>query len=391
LNKPLCLIATLTLALAGARVAHAGLLDLGTLGGATSQAFGIRPDGTVVVGSSLNASAQTQAFAWTANANFTGGSMTALNFLSGGTLAEARAINASGLVVGYSRDSSAIDQAVTWSGTNPTLLSNTLGGSGARAFGVSTAGDVVGWARQSGGVQRAFVSVSGSMSALDLSNINAQHSVSVGHNARALGVSPNGRYVVGEYEVDNGAGGIETRGFVYDRTTPANSYEFSAGGVGSAIATNNTHAVGTVTNPPDPLAAFSSHSTGSSNFFPQLAGGAGAANAINAAGFAVGSETVAGLGQRALLWNSPSTGATVTDMNTLHSTGNVLNVATGIADTPDFYTGWGTFGGNQRAFLLALGAATVPEPGTIALLTIGGIGGLGGLVARRRSRRGKLL
>jgi probable HAF family extracellular repeat protein len=160
--------------------------------------------------------------------------MTALDFLSGGTAAEARAINAAGLIVGYSRDSSAVDQAVTWSGSTPTQLSNALGGSGACAMGVSSAGVIVGWARQTGGVQRAFVAISGTMSALNLSSINSQHDPSFGHNARALGISPDGRYVVGEYDVDTGAGSVEVRGFVFDRTTPAISYEFSNGGVGSA-------------------------------------------------------------------------------------------------------------------------------------------------------------
>jgi probable HAF family extracellular repeat protein len=350
--------------------AHAGLLDLGTLGGATSQANGINPAGNTVVGASLNASAQTQAFAWTANATLTGGAMTALSFLTGGTAAEARAINSAGLVVGYSRDSAAVDQAVTWSGTTPTQLNNTLGGSGARAMGVSTAGVIVGWARASSGVQRAFVAVGGTMSALNLSAINPQHDPSIGHNARALGVSPDGRYVVGEYEVDNGAGVVETRGFVLDRAAPASSYEFSSGGVGSARASNNTNGVGTITNPPDPLSAFSRHSTGSSDFLPSLAGGTGVANAINALGGIVGSETIAGLGQRAILWSAPSVGASVVNLDLTHGTVNTLVEGTAIPDVANVYAGNGLFGGQQRAFLLV-----VPEPGaaSLALLCLPGI------------------
>ena len=144
------------------REAHADLIDLGTLGGTTSQAWAIQSNGRVVVGVSDNGSAQ-QAFVYQVNAGFTGGTITALGFLVGGNAAEARAINASGLIVGYSRDSGAIDQAVTWTGTSPTLITNTLLGSGARALGVSTGGIVVGWANKEipgiGVVQRAFVSV----------------------------------------------------------------------------------------------------------------------------------------------------------------------------------------------------------------------------------------
>jgi probable HAF family extracellular repeat protein len=360
-----------------ASTAHAGLLDLGTLGGTTSQAFGIRPDGTVVVGSSLNAVAQNQAFAWAANAGFTGGTMTALSFLSGGTAAEARAINAAGLIVGYSRDNAATDQAVTWSGTTPTLLGNTLGGAGARAFGVSTAGVIVGWARQTGGTQRAFVAIGGSMSALNLSLVNPQHDPSLGHNARALGISPNGRYVVGEYDVDNG-GGTEVRGFVFDRTTPASSYEFSGGGVGSARGTSDTHGVGTITNPPDALAGFSRHASGSSDFLPAFAGGTGASNAINASGFSVGTENIIGLGQRAIAWDAPSAGANAINLDNTHGTANTLVEGTAIADVGNTYAGWGLFGGQTHAFLLV-----IPEPGSAGLMVLPALTLLG-LIKRRR-------
>ncbi len=359
--------------------AHAGLLDLGTLGGASSQAWGIKPDGTTVVGAAKNASTQDQAFAWTANAGFTGGTMTALSFLSGGTAAEARAVNSAGLIVGYSRDNAATDQAVTWSGTTPTLLGNTLGGSGARAFGVSTAGVIVGWARQTGGTQRAFVAIGGTMSALNLSLVNPQHDPGLGHNARALGISPNGRYVVGEYEVDNGAGGVETRGFVFDRTSPASSYEFSGGGVGSARGTNNTHAVGTITNPPDPLAGFSRHSTASSDFLPAFAGGTGMSSAINSAGFSVGTETIAGLGQRAIAWDAPSVGANAINLDTTHGTANTLVEGTAIPDVVNMYAGNGLFGGQTHAFLLV-----VPEPASLALIALPALA-LCGLVRRRKA------
>ena len=284
---------------------------LGTLGGTSSQAWGIRADGSIVVGSSLNGSGSLQGFSWG------GGTMTALGFLTGGTAAEARAISASGLIVGYSRDSSAIDQAVTWTGTAPSLIGNTLGGSGARALGVSTGGEVVGWARESSGVQRAFVFSSGAMSALNLTAINGQHDPNAGHSARALGVSPDGRYVVGEFEVDNGLGGAELHGFVYDRTSPASSYEFSSGGVGSARASNNTHADGQILNPPtDTLAAFSLHSGASASFLPSLSGDE-VASAINTSGVIVGFQDL-GAGRRATAWSGPSVSATSLNLDALH-------------------------------------------------------------------------
>lgn len=366
------------------REAHADLIDLGTLGGTTSQAWAIQSNGRVVVGVSDNGSAQ-QAFVYQVNAGFTGGTITALGFLVGGNAAEARAINASGLIVGYSRDSGAIDQAVTWTGTSPTLITNTLLGSGARALGVSTGGIVVGWANKEipgiGVVQRAFVSVGGVMSALDLTGLNPQHDPNAGLNARALGISPDGRYVVGEYEIDNGGGGFDVHGFVYDRISPASSYEFSAGGVGSARASNNSRAVGNLFNGTDVVSSFSVHSSVSIGTLPTLSGGAGVANAINLAGFVVGSETIFGVGQRATLWNAASLGASVTDLNSFHATVNTLNEATGIADVSGVYTGWGTFSGQTHGFLLTPNASSAPEPGTLAFLTLGGT-----LILMRRRR-----
>jgi probable HAF family extracellular repeat protein len=366
------LVASLTLlTLAVVNTARAQLIDLGTLGGTTSNAWGIRPDGTMVVGSSLNATSQTQAFSWT------GGTMTGLSFLSGGTAAEARAINSTSLIAGYSRDGAGTDQAVTWIGTAPTAITNTLGGVGARAFGVSTSGDVVGWARQTGGTQRAFVSAGGLMTAIDLTVLGTAHDPSLGHNARALGISPNGRYIVGEYDVDNGLGGTEIHAFVYDRVVPINSYEFSSGGVGSARATNGTSVVGTITNPPDALAAFGGVA-GGTDFLPQLSGATGIANAINAGGQIGGSQTVLGLGQRAVIWDSPSIASTVTDLNTLHGTANVLTETTGLPNIANIYSGNGTFGAQTHGFLMV-----IPEPSTLALLGIVG----GAILAKRRRKK----
>ncbi|WP_394794569.1 PEP-CTERM sorting domain-containing protein [Armatimonas sp.] len=363
--------------------AHADLIDLGTLGGATSQAWAIQSNGRVVVGVSDNGSGQ-QAFVYQVNAGFTGGTITALDFLTGGSAAEARAINASGLIVGYSSDSGAIDQAVSWTGTSPTLITNTLLGSGARALGVSTGGTVVGWANDEvpgvGVVQRAFVSVGGVMSALDLTGLNPQHDPNAGLNARALGISPDGRYVVGEYEIDNGAGGFDVHGFVYDRTSPLSSYELSAGGVGSARASNNGFAVGSIFNGGDLVAGFSTHATNSSNYLPTL-GSSGRGNAINASGVVVGGEDL-GAGIEAVLWDAAALGATVTNLNSLHSTGNILNEATGVADISGVYTGWGTFGGQTHGFLLTPNApSSAPEPATLAFLVLGGT-----LVIIRRRR-----
>jgi probable HAF family extracellular repeat protein len=70
--------------------------DLGTLGGASSVAYGINESGQIV-GTSTAASGVRRAFLWEE------GSMRSLGALPGHQVSEARAINDSGQVVGYSR------------------------------------------------------------------------------------------------------------------------------------------------------------------------------------------------------------------------------------------------------------------------------------------------
>jgi hypothetical protein len=125
---------------------------------------------------------------------------------------------------------------------------------------------------------------------------------------------------------------------------------------------NNTNGVGTITNPPDPLSAFSRHSNGSANFLRAFAGGTGTASAINALGGIVGTETIAGLGQRAIFWRAPSVGTTAVNLDDTHGTVNTLVEGTAIPDVANVFVGNGLFGGQSHAFYLV-----VPEPGSVAL------------------------
>lgn len=71
----------------------ATITDLGTLGGAAGEAFGINDAGQVV-GWALTTEGYTHAFLYSA------GTMSDLGALSGGNLSEATAINAGGQIVG---------------------------------------------------------------------------------------------------------------------------------------------------------------------------------------------------------------------------------------------------------------------------------------------------
>lgn len=70
------------------------MVDLGTLGGLSSEAFAVNPSGQVV-GISYRADGPAHAFSWTRT-----GGMVDLGALGGGS-SEAHTVSASGQVVGY--------------------------------------------------------------------------------------------------------------------------------------------------------------------------------------------------------------------------------------------------------------------------------------------------
>lgn len=336
--------------------AHATLIDLGTLGGSTSQAWGVRSDGTVVVGSSNNGS-ELQAFAYNLNAGFTGGTMVGLSTLVGGNAAEARAVNAAGVVAGYSRtgQNAATERAVVWNGVTPTQLTNVAGGTTARAYGISDAGTTVGWVTVNG-VHQAFVHSVGTMTVLALDS--NQFDV---NGSEALGISPNGRYIVGKaISVAGGTAG-ETHGFVYD--TQANTTTDVVSSANTIVwGVSNNYATGQESG------INSGFRLDNATFLSDGAttphGGAGIGYAVNNAGVFVGTELDGGIPTFAWVSSGFGVNQTTTDLNTLHGTaGATLQAATGVADLPGVFSGYGDFSGNQHAFLLI-----VPEPSSAALV-----------------------
>jgi len=202
---------------------------LGFLPGAnSSSAHGVNADGTVVVGDSVNASGQRQAFRWV-NGTMTGlgfatatgvsadgtvvvgtklpggpggseavrwvnGTATGLGFLPGGTASSASGVNADGTVVVGLSTNGLVVQAVRWVNGTVTGLGFPPSGSFSEARGVSANGKVVvGDALVVVGdaVRRqAFRWVNGTMTGLG--------SLPGDTDSSASGVNANGRVVVGE-------------------------------------------------------------------------------------------------------------------------------------------------------------------------------------------------
>ena len=98
------------------------IVELGTLGGSSSQALAIN-DQTQIVGNSSTASGATHAFLWE------GGVMRDLGTL-GGDFSTAADINANGDVAGVSTDSTGASRVTLWRGGVPQDLGPAVGGAG---------------------------------------------------------------------------------------------------------------------------------------------------------------------------------------------------------------------------------------------------------------------
>lgn len=169
------------------------IIDLGTLGGTYSYAYGIN-DQRQIVGDALNtdgvrhayflshgtrsdlgipALSQSSANAINASGQIAGnygpngffydnGTLTPLGTLGGTRETEGRAINDSGQVAGASDDGTNY-HAFVWNNGTMTDL-GTLGGATSYATGINNAGHVTGVAQNSSGIGRAFLYANGSMS-----------------------------------------------------------------------------------------------------------------------------------------------------------------------------------------------------------------------------------
>jgi probable HAF family extracellular repeat protein len=169
------------------------MVDLGTLGDyvnsfgtySLSSAWGINSAGQIV-GKSYTTAGRYHAFLYDQE------QMTDLGVLAGSDQSEARSINASGQIVGFT-EGPLFHAFLYDSGTMTDL--NTLGGTESAALGINNAGQIVGdsWANTSGGSDIAFIYTNSTMFALgSLSNRPAIQAFAINDNGQVTGYTGTG-------------------------------------------------------------------------------------------------------------------------------------------------------------------------------------------------------
>ena len=302
--------------------ANAAIVDLGILpGGTFSIGTGINSSG-LVTGVSNGSNGQYQAFVSNAS-----GSLTGLGTLPGDTISSALAINDFGVVTGWTSTSSQQGHAFVSNASGGLQdLGTLLGGTYSLGRGINNSGVVTGYGDTFNGLQHAFVS-------------NASGGLT------DLGTLSGGNTSIGT--------GINNFGLVTGYASTANGQQH----------------------------AFVSNASGGLTDLGALDGGdvTTFGEGINSAGQIVG-RSLGVLGSTAIFYE---VGRGMIDLNSLVTgTGWVLGDAAGINDSGQI-TGWGTFNGRKHAFVLTdASLATVPEPGTLALVAAG----LGGLAFSTRRR-----
>jgi len=361
--------------------AAASFQGLGDLpGGITSSnAFALSADGLVVAGSSWSTSGN-EAFRWTS-----GGGMVGLGDLPGGGFSSnVTAVSADGSVMVGRSESGSGPEAFRWTAGGMVGLGDLAGSSFASsANGVSADGSVVvGTGSSSLGASEAFTWISGG-GMVGLGDLSSGPFKSDGTD-----ISADGLVVVGQSTIEifpnDPPETFRSRAFrwtqadgMVDLGSPAPGLHTLAQAVsadGSVIVGNTYDGLG-LTMP------FRWTEGSGIVLLDEPLGGDDLARPIDvsANGLAIVGQTFTNNGPEAVLWDHTNSVRYLQDILVndlgLDLTGWTLASANAISDDGLTIVGWGTNpNGDEEAFI-----ATLPEPGTVALIALG----LPALIRRR--------
>ncbi len=324
---------------------HYAVVDLGTLGGTNSHAFGLNNHG-VIVGDAMLADGRTHGFV------FTNGVMMDLGTL-GGTNSRAYSINDLGHIVGDADLTNGMHHGfLTTNGMSGLMMTDlgTLGGTNSAAYCINAMDDITGEGDLSSGMSHAFMWTNTVNGMMDLDADDPAASAGYGMNSAGQ--------LVGYAHFDGAmrafmtgsgmmGGGMTSMGTMGGVSSVANSVNDQGMAVGASFMPNgNQH-------------AFSSTSGGMGGMTQHDLGTLGGTNSqafcINTAGSIVGTADTTN-GPHAFMYS----GGMMRDLNELIPTnsGWVLIDARGINDTNQI-VGSGMTGGQIHAVLLTPVSAPV--------------------------------
>ena len=321
------------------RYSNGALTDLGTLGGIESIAYGINSAGDIV-GSSKIAAGTQRAFRWS------GGTMQDLGTIDGSLrAATARAINNAGQIVGYSDYQDGSTEAFIWNNGSMSPLGRL--GSTSYAFAVNASGEAAGWGQLSNGAARAYRYSNGAV-----------------QNLGIILASPfDGSYAYGM----NDAGLVVGSG-TYGSTTDTHAALFNGGAVQDLGTLGGTRSRAWAINGANQIVGHSTNSGAVQRAFlyenslvdlnslisPASSWVLSEARAINNAGQIVGSGVINGATHAFLL--NPSTGPRpITAVSALsrkiHGSAGAFDIALPVSGAPGIESRTGGAGGNHQVII----------------------------------------
>jgi probable HAF family extracellular repeat protein len=309
------------------------VIDLGTLGGSISKAYGVNSSGVIV------GMANGQAVRWTDLVIANLGTL-------GGPLAEAYGVNSQGVAVGFAEDAGSLPRAFRRNGSTMEDL-GTLGGTIGYAYAINDSGDVAGYSTLADDTPHAFLRhAGGGMDDLGTLGGTKSYAFAICDSGWVAGQSYTAAGSVHAFMKPPGFGLVDL-----GTLGGANSYAYGIRRGQGIVVVGSSLTTGNLTQP---VCAWTWQRK--LRNLGTLGGNFGAAYAINRGQEVVGASMTASSQLHAFYWFR--TGPLYDLNNGIPAdSGWTLVEARGISNN-GFIVGWGYHNGLTRAFLLRPAAGT---------------------------------